>query len=371
MATEQKTSNAIATPASDTPHPTGWILVQQNVKEGQELHISYTIRRVLETFAKYGFKMRVINSRDIDIYLTLYERKTILVKSQITKLPDFVLSRTGASTHFATLAIYRHLERLGVPVLNKSEAVEAAKDKLYSLQILAQNKIPVPKTILLRFPLNVEYVIKRLGLPIIIKCLSGMQGKGVFMAKTKDELQTYCDLLESVNPNIPMIFQECLQHSLGRDIRVLVINGKVVGAMKRANDTDFRANIHRGAAGSLFKLNQHAEFMALQAAKLLDLDIAGVDLLFDDAKGKKFRICEVNSSPGMEGFEKATNLDVPAHLVSLVRYKCGIAPPTEPDDSDDDGDKDKKEDTDKTQDKEAEKEKAQENRDQQAMTNLD
>ena len=211
--------------------------------------------------------------------------------------------------------------------------MEAAKDKLYSLQILAQNNIPVPKTILLRFPCNVEYVIKRLGLPIIIKCLSGMQGKGVFMAKSKDELQTYCDLLESVNPNIPMIFQECLTHSLGKDIRVLVINGKVVGAMMRSNDQDFRANIHRGGAGNVFELNDNAEFMALQAAKLLGLDIAGVDLLFDDKKGKKFRICEVNSSPGMEGFEKATGLDVPQSVVSLVRYKCGIAPQPKDDDT--------------------------------------
>jgi len=325
--------------------PKGWIILQQKLKEGEELNITYTIQRIVDTFEKYGFEMRVINSRDIDIYLTNYERKSIVIKNVVTKLPDFVLSRTGASTHFATLAIYRHLERLGVPVLNKSEAVEAAKDKLYSLQILAQNKIPVPKTILLRFPLNVEYVIKRLGLPIIIKCLSGMQGKGVFMAKTKDELQTYCDLLESVNPNIPMIFQECLQHSLGRDIRVLVINGKVIGAMKRSNDEDFRANIHRGGEGSAFKLNQHAEYMALQAAKLLGLDIAGVDLLFDDPKGKKFRICEVNSSPGMEGFEKATGLDVPASLVSLIQYKCGIAPPIEADEEDDAVDHGKQEST--------------------------
>lgn len=225
----------------------------------------------------------------------------------------------------------------GVPVLNNSESVDIAKDKLYSLQILAQNGIGVPKTILLRFPLiGVDAIIKRLGLPLIIKCLSGMQGKGVFMAKTKDELQTYCDLLESVNPNHPMIFQECLLHSLGRDIRVLVINGKVVGAMMRKNDDDFRANIHRGADGTSFSLPESAEFMALQSAKLLNLDIAGVDLLFDDKKGRKFRICEVNSSPGMEGFEKATGLDVPRAVVSLVRYKCGIAPPNEDDEDEHD-----------------------------------
>lgn len=127
-----------------------------------------------------------------------------------------------------------------------------------------------------------------------------------------------------------------MQHSLGRDIRVLVINGKVLGAMMRSNDEDFRANIHRGAEGTVMELPESAEFMALQSAKLLGLDIAGVDLLFDDKKGKKFRICEVNSSPGMEGFEKATGLDVPKAVVSMVRYKCGIAPQNEENEDDED-----------------------------------
>ena len=97
--------------------PRGWIIVQQKIKQTEEIRISYTIRRITETFTKQGFKMRIINSRDIDIYLTNYERKSILINGVITKLPDFVLSRTGASTSFSTLAIYRHLERLGMFII--------------------------------------------------------------------------------------------------------------------------------------------------------------------------------------------------------------------------------------------------------------
>jgi len=222
--------------------------------------------------------------------------------------------------------VYRHLEKLDVPVINASQGIEDVKDKLYSLQILAQNNIAVPKTILLKFPVNVKYVVKRLGVPIIIKLLSGMQGQGVFMAKTEAELQTYCDMLEAVSPNARMIFQECITTSLGRDLRVLVIGGKVVGGMLRCNDKDFRANIHRGAQGTLYKLPRTAEYLALSATRVLNLDIAGVDLLFDDEEGTKFRICEVNSSPGFEGFEKATGADVPEHLILYVCLKCNISP---------------------------------------------
>jgi len=280
----------------------------------------------VEVFTQAGFEMEVINAFNVDVYLTDDDRKSVLVDGKIRKLPSFVLARTGAKTDFYTLAVYRHLEKLDVPVINASQGIEDVKDKLYSLQILAQNNIAVPKTILLRFPVNVKYVIKRLGLPIIIKLLSGMQGLGVFMAKTDAELQTYCDMLEAVSPDARMIFQECITTSLGKDLRVLVVGGKVIGAMKRANEKDFRANIHRGAEGSLYKLPRAAEYLALSVTKVLNLDIAGVDLLFDDEEGTKFRVCEVNSSPGFEGFEKATGANVPEYLISYICLKCNISP---------------------------------------------
>jgi len=146
------------------------------------------------------------------------------------------------------------------------------------------------------------------------------------MAKTEAELQTYCDMLEAVSPDARMIFQECITTSLGRDLRVLVVGGKVIGAMKRCNDKDFRANIHRGAEGTTFKLPRSAEYLALSAVRVLNVEIAGVDLLFDDEEGTKFRVCEVNSSPGFEGFEKATSANVPEHLISYVCLKCNISP---------------------------------------------
>ena len=152
----------------------GWIIVQSKDKGIKDKPLSYTISHIKDNFEKRGFDMRVVDSANIDIYLTNYDRKSILVNDVITPKPDFVLSRTGANTSFATLAVYRHLERLGVPVINRSESVEACKDKLYSLQILAQNNIPVPKTILLTFPVNVKYVVKRLGLPLMTNTLKSL-----------------------------------------------------------------------------------------------------------------------------------------------------------------------------------------------------
>jgi gamma-F420-2:alpha-L-glutamate ligase len=311
----------------DDPRRVGWVIVEQKRKKDENVHISYTVNRLLEAFREAKFELKVINASDIDVYLTNFERKSVQVRNVIHKNPDFVLSRTGAKTDFYTLAVYRHLEKMDVPIMNGPEAVETVKNKLYTLQILAQNGIPVPKTILLKFPVNLTYVIKRLGIPVIIKLLSGMQGKGVFIARTEDELQTHIDMLESVKPEAQMIFQECMTHSLGTDVRVLVVGGKVIGAMKRTNHgKDFRANIHRGGVGSLYHLPANAEYIALSAVRLLGLDIAGVDLLFDNESHTRFRVCEVNSSPGFEGFEKAVKTDVAKAIVSFVRIKCGFPP---------------------------------------------
>jgi len=316
----------------------GWIIVQGSGKseQGAPQPVSYTIGRMVKYLNSHGFDMSVINSNDIDVYLTADDRKSILVSQKVTKLPRFVLARTGAKTDFYTLAVYRHLEHLDVPVINSPTAIDTVKDKLFTLQILAQNDIPVPKTILLKHPVNSKYVINKLGLPIIIKLLSGMQGNGVFMAETEKQLKTYCDLLVGVNPYAKMIFQECVKSSLGRDVRVLVVGGKIVGAMMRSNDSDFRANIHRGATGTNFKLPSRGEYLALATTRILGLDVAGVDLLFDDANGKHFKICEVNSSPGFEGFEKATGLNVSKYLKAYIQLKCNIPPPREDDDDTDD-----------------------------------
>lgn len=306
---------------------TCWIItLPKKYKNDDKSQYSYSMKRFVDTFEKNGIQCNIIYSSDIDVFLTRDDRKSILVAHKIRKLPDFCLSRTGAKTDFYTLAVYRHLEKLGVPVINSSEAVVTVKDKLFTSQILGQKHIPIPKTFLLKHPVNTKYVVKVLGLPVIIKLLSGMQGKGVFIAHTREELKTYCDMLEAVSPSSQMIFQECITNSLGKDLRVLVVGGKVIGAMKRMNDQDFRANIHRGGTGSSYKLHPNAEYLALTTARILGLDIAGVDLLFDNLEETEFKVCEVNSSPGFEGFEKAVSIDVPSQILSYIRVACAIPP---------------------------------------------
>jgi len=128
-----------------------------------------TVQRIYDTFIDAGFNMEVVNAFEVDVYLTDDNSKSVLVESRVRKLPDFVLARTGEKTDFYALAVYRHLEKLDVPVINCSRAIEDVRDRLYCLQILAHKNIPVPKSFLLRHPVNVNYVISRLNVPVVIK----------------------------------------------------------------------------------------------------------------------------------------------------------------------------------------------------------
>jgi len=285
-----------------------------------------TVQRIYDAFIDAGFNMEVVNAFEVDVYLTDDNSKSVLVESRVRKLPDFVLARTGEKTDFYALAVYRHLEKLDVPVINCSRAIEDVRDRLYCLQILAHKNIPVPKSFLLRHPVNVNYVISRLNVPVVIKLLTHTQGHGVFLAKTEKQLQTYCEMLQAVSPNAQMIFQQCITPSLGKDVRVLVIGGKVVGAMQRTNDTDFRASVHRGGKASIYQLSRSAEYLVLAAMSVLRLDVGAVDLLFANENHTKFKVCQVVSAPAFETFEKTTGEDVCAHLISYVCLKCGIPP---------------------------------------------
>jgi len=292
--TEETEIKQVPPKAEDEKKKRGWIIVnQKDLDDSQMETLSYTITRILDVLRKAGFLMKVVNSQDIDVFLTNFERRSIMLKNVIHKKPDFAISRTGSTTaDFYTLAVYRHLEKLDVPVMNSPEAVMRVKNKLYSLQILAQNDIPVPKTILLKFPVNTPYVVKRLGLPVVIKLLQRTHGKGVFLAKTEEELQTHIDMLESVKPDAQMIFQEFMNNSMGTDVHVLVIGGRVVGAVKRTSKGDFRSNVESQVEA--YKLPATGEYIALSVVRLLDLDIARVDLLFDNEAQTRFRVCNVN-----------------------------------------------------------------------------
>ena len=293
----------------------GWILYKNPIEE------SWETQKLVEEFEKQDVKIRVVNPNDVDIFVDRDDRKSIIVGCKPRWLPDFVIPRTGSGTTYFIKAIIRHLERLGVTLINGSNAIDTVKDKLYTQQILAESNLPVPKTLLLKHPINLDWVEKHLTFPVIIKTLSGSFGAGVFLAENKKQLKQLVKMAEITNEGYDIILQEFIEDSYGKDLRVLVINGKVIGCMMRqAVDDDFRANITRGGEGIPYQITEDIEWLGGESARLLGLDIAGVDLLFSNGS---YKICEVNSSPGFEGMDKFTHTNIAEDIVHYVKYKMG------------------------------------------------
>ena len=298
----------------------GWVLYKNVVSE------SWETQKLVEEFEKQDIKIRVVNPQDVDIFVSRDDRKSILVAGKARGLPDFVIPRTGSGTTYFIKAIIRHLERLGVELINGSASIDTVKDKLYTQQILGESNLPVPKTLLVRHPINVDFVENNIGFPIIVKTLSGSFGAGVFLAENKRQFQDLIKLAEITSKSYNIIVQEFIKDSWGRDIRVFVLNNKVVGCMMRqATDDDFRANITRGGEGIPYQITEDIEWLGGESARLLGLDIAGVDLLFDNGS---YRICEVNSSPGFEGMDKYTNTNIAEQIVNYVKLKIGYSEST-------------------------------------------
>ena len=294
---------------------TGWILYKRKLED------SYETQRLVEEFEKQDIKVRVVNPQDVDIYVDRDDRKSIRVGGKARALPDFVIPRTGSGTTYFIKAIIRHLERLGVILINGSESIDAVKDKLYSQQILGQSNLPVPKTLLVKHPIDVEFVERSLNYPIIVKTLSGSFGAGVFLVEDRKQLRQLMRMAEITKPSYNIIIQEFIEDSYGKDLRVFVLNGKVVGCMMRqSTDDDFRANITRGGEGIPYQITEEIEFLSGECARLLNLDIAGVDLLFNNGS---YSICEVNSSPGFEGMDRFCKTNIAEQIVTYVKYKLG------------------------------------------------
>jgi len=233
-----------------------------------------------------------------------------------------LLARTGSGTGYFNLSVLRQFERLNVPTLPNSAAIEASKDKMYANQIMAQAGLPIPKTMLTRFPCKAELVERQVGFPCVIKVVTGSHGAGVYLCETPKQFEDLSELISSLDFKNSMIVQEYVQASEGRDLRVIVIGGRVIGAMLRqSTDGSFKANISRGGQGMAFDVDDQMEMLAIQVAKVLDLDIAGVDLLFHP---DGYRICEANSSPGFKGFEAALDINVPQKVFDYAKLRAHL-----------------------------------------------
>lgn len=193
-------------------------------------------------------------------------------------------------------------------MINSSQAIEAVKDKLVCLQRLASANLSIPRTILVRFPVDCDLVERQIGFPCVVKVLVGSHGEGIYLSRDRSSFRDLMELVASLNGHQSLILPNYIGDRPGQDLRVWVIGGQVVGAMlRRSTDGSFKANITRGGRGEAFPMEPMIEVLARECAYTLGLEIAGVDLLFD---GDQYRVCEINSAPEYAGFEAATGLNI-------------------------------------------------------------
>jgi gamma-F420-2:alpha-L-glutamate ligase len=299
----------------------GWILYKI---PRQELGPNaYEMRRFLETAEERGIDLRVVTQEQVDLIVAGDDRKSVRLEGEIVALPDFILPRRGAGTTYFCLAVIRQLERMGVYSVNRSSSIEIVKDKLYTQQILAESKLPFAKTMLVRFPIDVRLVESVLGFPVIVKTVSGSQGRGVFLAETRRQFEDLMHLISVAASGVNVILQEFIETSFGRDLRVITVGGKAVACMQRtAPPGAFKANYSGGASVDARELTPEIQRLSTEASRIFDLDVAGVDLLFDR---EGFKICEVNSSPGFEGMESChPGLSMADEIYRFVRNRLKL-----------------------------------------------
>lgn len=273
----------------------------------------YSTQRLVQAAKKRNHDVEVIDPLKCDIVIEK-RKPNIYYKGGYIEDVDAIIPRIGASVTFYGTAVVRQFEMMGSFTTTDSEALVRSRDKLRSLQVLSRAKIGLPKTVFTNYSRDTAGVIKQVGgTPLVIKLLEGTQGVGVVLAETKNAASSVIEAFNGLQARV--IVQEFIKEAKGADIRAFVVDGHVVGAMKRqGKEGEFRSNLHRGGSAEVFELSDEEEIAAVKATKAMGLGVAGVDML-QSARGPL--ILEVNSSPGLEGIEKATGKDI---AKSIIRY---------------------------------------------------
>jgi ribosomal protein S6--L-glutamate ligase len=270
----------------------------------------------VETIREMGHEARVVDP--LDCYLHL-GRKAPSVYYRDGKHPirhyDVIIPRIGASITEYGLAVVNQFDMMGVPLINNSQPIARSRDKLRSLQLLTRHDVDIPRTVIARNPEQIRSAIRKVGgIPVILKLIRGTQGVGVMLAEKVEQVESIIETVWNLGQDI--LIQEFVKESEGKDIRALVVGDRVVAAMRReAQVGEFRANIHRGSGATALKLPPPYERAALMATRVMGLQVAGVDLL-ESRHGPK--VMEINSSPGFEGLEAATGIDVARTIVEYA-----------------------------------------------------
>ncbi len=274
----------------------------------------YSTRRLVEAAHGRGHKVRVLNTLRFAIDVAT-GKPDLYYHGKRLRLIDAVLPRIGASITYFGTAVVRQFEQMDIYSANSSNGIMNSRDKLRSLQILSRHHLGMPQTTFVRDRLDVLPAIGRVGgAPVIIKLLEGTQGVGVILAETVKVAEAIIETLQCARQNV--LVQKFVSESKGRDIRAFVVGDQVVAAMRRtAQGTEFRSNVHRGGTAEPVELDEAFRETAVRAAQIMGLRIAGVDML-EAASGPQ--IIEVNSSPGLEGIEAATGMDVAGAIVDYI-----------------------------------------------------
>lgn len=279
----------------------------------------YSTKRILEAGTKKGHEMIVIDHTKCDLVIEK-KKPSIIFKGKEVLDVDGVIPRIGASVTFYGTAVVRQFEMMKIFTATESQALVRSRDKLRSLQILSRAGLGLPKTVFSNYSKNVGAVIEHVGgAPLVIKLLEGTQGLGVVLADNKNSAESILEAFNGLQARV--IVQEFIKEAMGADLRAFIVDGVVVGAMKRqGKEGEFRSNLHRGGSANIIELSDEEENAALRAAKAMGLGIAGVDML-QSARGPL--ILEVNSSPGLEGIETATGKDIAAQIIKYLERNAG------------------------------------------------
>ena len=275
----------------------------------------YSHKRLVEAAEKRGHTIDIINTLQCYMNITSH-RPELRYKGEKLVGYDAVIPRIGVSVTFYGLAVLRQFETMGVWPLNESVGIGRSRDKLRSLQLLAREGIGLPVTGFANSPKFADDVIKIAGgAPCVIKLLEGTQGLGVILGETANSAKSVIEAFGGAKVNI--LVQEFIKEAGGTDIRCLVVGGKVVAAMRRKGaEGDFRSNLHRGGSAQLIKITPEERSTAVRSAKALGLNVCGVDMLRSNHGPV---VMEVNSSPGLEGVETATGIDVAGKIIEFIK----------------------------------------------------
>ncbi|HTL81312.1 MAG TPA: 30S ribosomal protein S6--L-glutamate ligase [Bacteroidia bacterium] len=274
----------------------------------------YSTARLVEAGKKRGHEMMVIDHQKCVLVIESNRPHVYYQGKELSGI-DAIIPRIGASVTFYGAAVVRQFEQMHVFSTVESQALVRSRDKLRSLQLLAKAGVGMPKTAFASSPKDIDSVIKLVGgAPVVIKLLEGTQGIGVILAETHNSAKSVIEAFLDVEVNI--LVQEFIKEAKGADIRAFVVDGQIVGAMRRQGaEGDFRSNLHRGGTAQLIDLSAEEKATAIKSVKKLGLAIAGVDML-QGSRGPL--VMEVNSSPGLEGIEGATGVDIAGKIIEYI-----------------------------------------------------